>query len=448
MKKIREAVSLVFECKGEVFSIVRQDFLRTFPGYTAFIGGKVDPEDYDDAIYNLEVLDKHPLHLMNALVRETKEEAGIEVDRLVEQGHVTSVDFIGRAVSPDFNPYRFNTYFYRVSFTEKPIFHIDQNEVKSFRWTLPSKIIEEWKRGELMMVPPVRYFFEALCEDVYFKKEIVFENRFDLEKIVPWIESIHGLVQVMPLSNTVPPAQRTNAFILGDNEKVLVDPSPKNEEELSKFLETISDFNINKILITHHHKDHHQFSTKIAKKLNCEMVMSQYTLDRCLSVYGENYFVNMKTSTVKEGDILTQWLGEDIILVEVPGHDEGQLAIMPKSAKWFLAGDLFQGVGTVVVGGEEGCMIKYLATLKKVIALKPACVIPSHGIALGGTHILEKTYEHRIFREKQVLEMFNEGLSEDEMLKRIYFNIPEKILKYARANIQSHLKKLKVEGHI
>ena len=44
--------------------------------------------------------------------------------------------------------------------------------------------------------------------------------------------------------------------------------------------------------------------------------------------------------------------------------------------------------------------------------------------------------------------MHNQGLTEEDMLKRIYFNIPEKILKYARANIQSHLKKLKDEKRV
>jgi ribonuclease/clavin/mitogillin len=151
---------------------------------------------------------------------------------------------------------------------------------------------------------------------------------------------------------------------------------------------------------------------------------------------------------VKEGDTLTTWLGKDVKIIEVPGHDEGQLAIMPEAKEWFLAGDLFQGVGTVVVGGVEGNMTKYFHTLEKVIALKPKCVVPSHGIALGGTNILEKTLEHRKFREDQIMEMYISGLSLDQMLSQIYFDLPEKIIKYARANIESHIDKLKMENKI
>lgn len=448
MKKIRDAVSLVFECQDDIFTIIRQNFLRAFPGYTAFIGGKVDPEDHRGEKFNLHILDEHPKHLMNALIRETQEEVGLEVERLIELGKIKSIEFIGQALAPDFNPYRYHTYFFRISFLEKPECRIDKNEIKSYKWSSAQSVIDEWLNGEIMMVPPVRDIIEAHCKDIPFKKKLFFDNEIELEKNVPCIESIHGLVQVMPLSNTVPPAERTNAFILGDDKKVLIDPSPKNENELSKFLETIKKYNINRIFITHHHKDHHQFVNKIALQLNCEILMSEYTFHRILKVYGETYFQKIKISFVKEGDILVRWLGEDIIMIEVPGHDEGQMAIMPKSAKWFLAGDLFQGVGTVVVGGEEGDMIKYLDTLNKVIKLAPRCVIPSHGIALGGTHIIEKTLEHRLFREKQILEMHKEGLNEDQMLQRIYFYIPEKTLKFARANIQSHFKKLKSDGKI
>lgn len=448
MKKIRDAVSIVFECHGEIFTIVRQNFLRNFPGYTAFIGGKVDSEDHAPTPYNLHLLDDHPVHLINALVREVKEEVGIELDRLIEQGFITAVDYIGRALTPEFNPYRFNTHFFRIAFKQKPSFRVDENEVMRSKWSTPTEVLEHWKTGGSMMVPPVRFFIEALEKDIYFKQELTFENRFDLDKIVPWIEPIVGLVQVMPLSNTVPPAQRTNAFLIGEGKKVLIDPSPKSKDELNKFFETIKDYSLEKIFITHHHKDHHQFAVEIALAKKISIEMSSFTFNKIKKVYGDDYFKDISVNLLSEGDVLTHWNGEKVLVVEVPGHDEGQLAIMPESKNWFLAGDLFQGVGTVVIGGEEGCMTKYMQTLQKVINLAPRCVIPSHGIALGGTYIIEKTLEHRKFREEQVLEMHQEGLSEDEMIKRIYFNIPENILKYARANIQSHLKKLKDENRL
>ena len=80
--------------------------------------------------------------------------------------------------------------------------------------------------------------------------------------------------------------------------------------------------------------------------------------------------------------------------------------------------------------------------------LSPKAVYPSHGIVLGGTHILEKTLKHRELREAQIKKMHESGLNEQQMLERIYFDLPQKLHKYALANINSHLLKLKGENKL
>lgn len=425
--KIRDAVSLVFVFEDKIFSIIRQNFLRAFPGYTAFPGGKVDAEDY-----------KNEDPLLVAARREALEELSFDI----KSNCVKEIRFIGRALTPEFNPYRFNTHFYRIELSSLPQFCVDENEAKSFEWITPAELLDSFNRGERLIVPPVRFFIEELSYDIFFDTKLIFENRFNLDIEVPSIETIKNFIQVMPRSLTVPPADRTNAFLIGDDQKLLVDPSPMNEDELRKFYYSIKDFKIDKLMITHHHGDHHKYAVEIAKNLNIEIYLSEDTFYRCRRVYSNNYFQDLEINFLKEGDIITQWLREDVEVIEVPGHDKGQLALMPKSKKWFLAGDLFQGVGTVVVGGDEGDMATYFNTLRKVIDLDPACVIPSHGIALGGTNILKKTLEHRKFREQQIFDMYEKGMSVEQMLSKIYFDIPEKILKYARANIESHLEKI------
>ena len=176
--------------------------------------------------------------------------------------------------------------------------------------------------------------------------------------------------------------------------------------------------------------------------------LSEDTYGRCLKKYGENYFENVVIHFLKEDDIVTTWLGQEVSVLEVPGHDEGQIAFMPKSRSWCIVGDLFQGIGTVVVGGDEGDMQKYFHSLKKIIHLSPKSVVPSHGIMLGGTHILEKTLKHREIREAQVLELVEANNTVDQILSIIYFDLPKKLLPYAKANIESHLVKLKKEGRI
>ena len=134
-----------------------------------------------------------------------------------------------------------------------------------------------------------------------------------------------------------------------------------------------------------------------------------------------------KVLPMKEGDVVTSWLGQDVVVYEVPGHDKGQIALASRDMSWFIAGDLFQGVGTVVIGDDEGDMAEYFRTLEKVITLNPKVVFPSHGIGLGGVNILQNTLDHRRTRENQVMTMHQQGMSVDQMLEEIYEGVSKEL---------------------
>lgn len=433
MKKLPLAVLAIFKLKEEIFFIVRQNHLKIFPGYCSFPGGKVDQEDLE-----FKHLELNP-RLMGAARRELIEELGYDLEYELKTGKIKRISHIGQAITPSFNPYRYEAHYLLIELEKRPAFILEENEIKAGEWMTPKSFLHFYQKGERIVIPPMLNILKALES-----KEKSFKS-FDQEtpaNQVPCLESIFGVRQFMPLSNTLPPAERTNAFLIGDT---LVDPSPRDGKEFEKLLNTLPKEEIKKILVTHHHGDHHQMAQILAKELKAEILLSSYTFNKIVAVKGKDHFKDIEVRMVKEGDIATTWLNEKVQVFEVPGHDQGQIALAPESLRWFLAGDLFQGVGTVVIGGEEGDMSKYFATLERVIKLRPKAVFPSHGIVLGGTNILEKTFEHRRLREKQVRQMFQEGLSEKEMLQRIYFDLPEPLHKYALANISSHLKKLKDE---
>lgn len=445
--KIKDAVSIILECDEHILTIVRQNFLTNFPGYTAFPGGKVDDEDRQNTLnkpISGKLLSDHPSTLMNCLVREALEELRLDVESEISNENIVNIEYIAKAVTPEFNPYRFATHFYRIRFKKRPKLVIDKNEAAKAEWTKAQMVLDEFWQGKRLCVPPVRWVLESLAKN-HNKYPLVFENRFDFSKEVPHIESIAGIHQIMPESDTVPPATRTNAFVIGD---LLIDPSPKNEIELQKFLAVLKSHAPKAIFLTHHHNDHHQNLPRLIEELNLPVWASSKTFERILKNKGSNYFNNTSIVIVKEGETVTKWLGHEVKVMEIPGHDDGHLALYPEGLEWFLAGDLFQGIGTVVIGTDEGDMQQYFNTLERVIKLNPACVIPSHGIALGGTTILQKTLDHRKMREKQILDLVKRELTVDEILKQVYFDIPEKLFKYARLNIESHLIKLRNEKRI
>ena len=357
MKKPKLAVSAILSCKGEIYLIKRQNHLRSFPGYLSFPGGKVDKED---------LRGDSDADLKRALIREIREELGVDLAVKKNEAVTAGIKKIGKATSPKFNPYIFETYFFLIELNEKPDFVEDKNEIFKSYWMKPSEVLSNFDRGRFLMIYPIRKIIEHMDEENFNAETSYFDFDVGRDERIPVIEPIKGFYQIMPDSNTLFPATKTNAFIIGDDEHVLIDPSPKDRELCKDLIAVIEKFNVKSILITHHHADHHEFAVDIANNLEIPILVSSDTYSRCRKRYGSDYFDGAEVKEVREGDVIASWLGHDVTLYEIPGHDEGHLGVAPTSLDWFIVGDLFQGVGTVVVGGEEGDMIKYFNSLRKV----------------------------------------------------------------------------------
>jgi glyoxylase-like metal-dependent hydrolase (beta-lactamase superfamily II) len=276
---------------------------------------------------------------------------------------------------------------------------------------------------------------------------------------VPYIQPVTGIDQLMPISFTLPPdvVLKTNCFVLGDegDKKIIVDPSPNDENEYKKLVNTLKGFGYTYtgIFITHHHGDHHQGAPGLARDFSIPLVMSEDSFRRILKKRGESYFEKVEIRFAREGDMLTRWKGKKVEVYEIPGHDEGQLGLAPGSMEWFLVGDLVEGsgtgpgtkAGTVVIGGDEGDMKKYFQTLERIIRLAPKILLPSHGMALESVVPLEKTLKHRKYREKQVLRLYEKGKTPQQMVEKIYKNVDKRLWPLALENINAHLKKINDE---
>ncbi|MCF6178295.1 MAG: MBL fold metallo-hydrolase, partial [Geopsychrobacter sp.] len=251
-------------------------------------------------------------------------------------------------------------------------------------------------------------------------------------------------------AKTFPPLKRTTAFLLGDEAapRILVDPSPESAQVLEKLLRTLKPDRLSALFLTHHHQDHHEHAPELARRLNLPLWMSAETRVLILQKQGAAYFAGLQVEIKQAGDCLTRWKGEAVRVYAVPGHDVGQLALAPESLRWFLVGDLIQSFGTVVIGAPEGDMATYLQTLKKIIALDPAVILPSHGMPMRGTHRLQTTLQHRQQREEAIYKLSAEGKTPEEILSLIYDDIPSPLQPFALQNIESHLLKLRREGRL
>ncbi|HUS24247.1 MAG TPA: MBL fold metallo-hydrolase [Candidatus Binatia bacterium] len=451
---VHDAVTAVLTHGADVYITRRQPYLAAFPGYWAFPGGKVDATDLDtplDADLRAGFLGAQPPRLLRALARELSEEIGLDLFAAVRAGQVRSLALLGEVTTPAFAQLRYRTWCYRVDFRERPALTLHPAEASHEEWAPAGLLRERFERGSLLVAPPTRAIIERLAAhpDADTVPGLVLPQVF--ESVVPWTEPLAGLRILLVRSQTLPPADRTNAFLIGDPgaRRVLVDPSPIDDAELERLAAVAEELGgVDEIFLTHHHPDHRDRADVLARRWRVPLGMSADTHQRIAQKTGGRFFEGVETRTYREGDRLTEWLGEPVLLHEVPGHDEGQLAPMPRCRQWCVVGDLIQGIGTVVIAAPEGHMGKYFRSLGRVIADDPAVIVPSHGLALGGTHYLKQTLAHRRAREQQVRALHAAGKSPAEMVPAIYPRLDPLLLPLARMNVDSHLQKLREEGAI
>ena len=445
-KKVRDSVVALFTCKDRVFVIQRQPYLTVFPGYHSFPGGKVDREDSHQP-YEIRFLRDHKAQMMHALCREVEEELNFDLAAAILRGQVEHFSKFGYAITPVFNPVRFHARFYRIELSFQVEFKVDSNETAWASWLSAQDFMKQYQQGRILAAVPTLRVMERLAENPKLNNLAELHLSYDPQNEVPCMQPVYQVVQLPVPSNTLPPAESTNAFILGDDhcERFLVDPSPASPEVLARLYHVVRSFRITGVFLTHHHPDHHQFCNKLARDFQVPIKMSRDSYERICKKFGHEYFDKLEIQFAQEGDILTQWLGKDIQIFEIPGHDEGQLGLAPTTMEWFLVGDLMQGVGTVVIAAPEGNMKKYFASLERVISLDPKIIIPSHGIPLRTTLYLKRALEHRQMRERQILQLYKEGKSKEEMLSALYQDIDPRLLQAALRNIESHLAKLQTD---
>lgn len=159
--KISKAVSVVFTYQDQVFFIKRQYYLRDFPGFIAFPGGKLDKQDMDVNIIS-EGVDGIEAALFNCLRRECLEEIHIDVLDLFEMNRVLSFDFVHRFVTPESFLVRFQNDVYHIHLNERFLVETYNNEILNFSWMTLGEFLDSFTEGDLMLIPPFRFLYPYL----------------------------------------------------------------------------------------------------------------------------------------------------------------------------------------------------------------------------------------------------------------------------------------------
>lgn len=109
------------------------------PGAWVFPGGKVEPGD--------RIVDSEPEVARRAAVRETLEEAGLDLEP-------HGLAPISRWITPEIAPRRFDTWFFLGVVGAEHAVRVDGGEIVNHRWLPAASALESHHAGELALAPP------------------------------------------------------------------------------------------------------------------------------------------------------------------------------------------------------------------------------------------------------------------------------------------------------
>ena len=244
----------------EVLLGLRSPTMRAFPSYWAFPGGGVS-RVVAAAVEQLEGLEGPQAKTIACILREMSEELGLAPSReglvalepsvraeiiadktrylpLALEGHVphvrTDLKVLCHRITPPFGPVQFDNaflHYHAGEASEMPEIDLEpQTEFTELMWDVPANILARWSNHEIKVAPPVVTLLMEIERVLERTNGNMEHAATDIASRLPGRRSIlfaHG-VEVVPVKTaTLPPADHTNAYLLGDpnGDFVLVDLS-------------------------------------------------------------------------------------------------------------------------------------------------------------------------------------------------------------------------------
>jgi glyoxylase-like metal-dependent hydrolase (beta-lactamase superfamily II)/8-oxo-dGTP pyrophosphatase MutT (NUDIX family) len=485
--KPKDAAAVILLREGangrqEVFWVRRSQRLAFLGGFYAFAGGQRDKSDDETRVEN--AADQESAAMISCAARELFEELGVLVARGaqtltkgqrasllddLEQGRMTFAEllkhydlhldardftFSGRWVTPPFSPRRFDTWFFLVNCPPKQEPHVvEDGELESGEWTLPSEAYGRWQRSEILGAPPVLHALKTLAEGV--TPDLV-ERLLSIPQAhglpVRRIEFRPGFICFPVRTKTLPPATHTNCYILHTTRAlVVIDPASPYEDEQMALAACVNELinegrRVREIILTHFHQDHVGGVHALLEHLGGQTKVAAHPLTA--TSLGDT----IRVDRLIEDEDLIELDGEPTLTLRAlhtPGHTRGHLCFYDERTGAALTGDNIVGLGSVLIDPPEGNMRDYLASLERLRALPNLTVLfGGHGPPMGNPYAkIDEYIAHRMEREANILKAVRAGAENPaEIVARVYTDVSPKAHAMAERAVLAHLEKLEADN--
>jgi ribonuclease/clavin/mitogillin len=265
------------------------------------------------------------------------------------------------------------------------------------------------------------------------------------------VEVLSTCVVRVPLrSYTLPPATRTNTYLLrGQTAWWVVDVGGKDARELARLAEEIdrrvdAHAPLGGLLLTHHHFDHVAGLSWFTERYASPVWASA----RTWSLLGESAAGPLRRAIdePQEAGALTP-LQDGIVPISTPGHASGHLAFETPDSH-VLCGDLVSGIGTIVIDPPDGDMTHYLESLRSMAVRAPRGLHPAHGPSpTDAVAYLLEYVSHRLEREAKLRVALSAApQSLPELTALAYHDVAVGLHMFAMRSAEAHLLKLVDDG--
>ncbi len=519
---IRSASSIILKDGDRVFLVRRSSRLKFFGDFWACPGGTVDAEDRFATDPGSTAEDRSATdpastaddEFLRAAVRELFEESGIELwpplppkdasawrKRLIEGAPNEVKEFwaevdlagferlrvevdgptgrrpsshggsairpIARLLTPSYQPRRYDTQFYLVDLAQAPKRdgrvqrpEVWPGELEEGEWDEPSAWLDRWRRGEVKIAPPVILMLFEIATHGWEGSHERFRQltaRFREGRIHTIFHN--PAAQLLPMrTRTLPPAEHTNAYLVGTDSAYLVDPGPDDPDEQERLLEIlrlslenspIGVRHLKAILLTHHHNDHIGAVDRIRKEFGVPVLAHPATAERLEGRISIDRLL-------EEGDRLPLGRapsghdGWELEVLHTPGHAPGHVCFLEREYGSLFIGDMASPLSSVLVRRKDGTMRDYMTSLRRLSEVESEMIYPAHGPAVPtATGLLPKQIAHREERSEAIAESVGNGARRvEDVVDRVYVELPDEARPFAMESVASVLDMLVENGRI
>jgi glyoxylase-like metal-dependent hydrolase (beta-lactamase superfamily II) len=232
----------------------------------------------------------------------------------------------------------------------------------------------------------------------------------------------------------------TRSYVLGRERLVIIDPGPDQPGQLDALVDTVNGREVVLVLLTHAHADHAGAAAGAAARFGAALAASADTLSRLGS--------GVDGRALADGETLTAEPGSTLTTIHAPGHSADHVCFLAEPGRRLFTGDLVLGEGSSAILHPDGRVTDCLASLARLIALRPGLLLPGHGPPVEqAMRRLEAYRRHRLERERQVRAAIEGGArTVPEIRETVYGQLPPGLTWAADASVAAHLAALADRG--